>query len=71
MAKEVENLDLDPDLNTENNKKYKVKTIKNSTFYIRNTRDQLSDLYYLIFEKATKIKKISRSLFQQFYILKK
>lgn len=48
IDKKFANLDLDLDLNIGNNKKYKIKSIKNSIVYTKNVQSQLLDLYYLI-----------------------
>lgn len=43
--------DLELKLNAANNKKYNMKTIKNSVAYTKNAARQLPSLYYFIFWK--------------------
>lgn len=40
---------LKPEFNTNNNKKYKIETIKNSIIYTKEADKYLLDLHYLIF----------------------
>lgn len=49
IYKKFANLDLDLELDIENDKEYKVESIKNSVIYTKKVRSQLLDLYYLIF----------------------
>ena len=41
-------LEPEPKFDNSNNKKYKVKVIKDSAIYIKETKEYLSRLYYLI-----------------------
>ena len=41
-----------PEFDTDNNKKYKLKTIKDGTVYVKKTEDYLLELYYLVFWKS-------------------
>ena len=56
-------LELDPEFNIDNNKKYKIKAIKDYTIYIKKIRKYLPNFCYFIFLKDYSKEKISRNSF--------